>query len=141
TRAISNRKTLPTSPRSRKSSKPAWLTTSRRRLTPTRRRLPAAADRGAVVGAAGAEAAPAKINLTLRVLGRRPDGYHEIESLVAAITLYDELTFGQRTAPGFELRCEHPAVPRDGTNLIARAADRLASRAGVSVRLTCELVK
>ena len=70
--------------------------------------------------------APAKLNLTLRVLGRREDGYHELESLIVAVDLYDELTVERRSGAAWRLLCEHPGVPADQDNLVLRAARELA---------------
>lgn len=84
---------------------------------------------------------PAKINWTLRVITRRADGYHEIESLVSPITLYDELTLTGRAGSELELSCEHPAVPRDESNLIKRAARKLSELSGCTLGATCRLVK
>lgn len=66
---------------------------------------------------------PAKINLFLRVLGRREDGYHDIETLMVCVGLYDSLrlTIGADSGP-VTVRCAHPQVPEDETNLAARAA-------------------
>ncbi|MFN0088535.1 MAG: 4-(cytidine 5'-diphospho)-2-C-methyl-D-erythritol kinase [Blastocatellia bacterium] len=81
----------------------------------------------------------AKINWTLEILGKRPDGYHELRTLLQTISLADELTF-EAIERGIEIVCEHPEVPRDGTNLVHRAAALLAERAGVKngVRITIE---
>src|SRR5262249_23066149 len=49
--------------------------------------------------------APAKLNLFLEVLGRRPDGYHEIESVMVAVSLYDNLTFLDDPSGAISLRC------------------------------------
>jgi 4-diphosphocytidyl-2-C-methyl-D-erythritol kinase len=84
---------------------------------------------------------PAKINWNLRVLSRRPDGFHEIESFVSPVTLHDELTFTRSDEPGLSLRCDRSDVPLDGRNLIVRAAGLLAETAGVSCGAACELVK
>ena len=84
---------------------------------------------------------PAKINWTLRVLGRRPDGYHELESLVSPVTLYDELQFTPRAEPGVRLECDVPGVPTDESNLIVKAARRLAEIAGIRSGLACRLSK
>src|SRR4051812_26133496 len=66
----------------------------------------------------------AKINLSLRVLGTRPDGYHELRTIFQSIALYDTLTI--RTARGpFRLTCDDPNCPADYTNLIWRAADAM----------------
>ena len=74
----------------------------------------------------------AKINLGLRVLGRRADGYHEIRTVFQTVTLHDTLTF--EPAPGglLELACTDPTIPTDESNLILRAASLLRERYGVS---------
>jgi len=83
---------------------------------------------------------PAKINWTLEVVGKRPDGFHDITSLVSVVTLYDELVFSERADSRVVLECDVPAIPTDERNLICRAARLLASRgnrpAGVHCRLT-----
>jgi 4-diphosphocytidyl-2-C-methyl-D-erythritol kinase len=75
------------------------------------------------------DSAPAKVNLTLRVLGRRSDGYHEIESLVAFAEFGDRLSF----SPGGALTLEvnGPAAKRAGeieSNLVLKAAREMAAR-------------
>ena len=82
-----------------------------------------------MVSTARAEKAPAKINLTLRVLGRRADGYHELESLVAFAGVGDALTF----APGgaLTLAVSGPTAQAAGDNadnLVLKAARALAGR-------------
>jgi len=77
------------------------------------------------------EDAPAKVNLTLRVLGRRADGYHEIESLVAFAGVGDALSF----APGgaLALTVQGPSAAQAGAtadNLVLKAARALAGRIG-----------
>ncbi len=64
---------------------------------------------------------PAKINLFLQVIGKRPDGYHDLRTLMCCIGLYDtiRLRFDEKT---ISLDCTHPDVPRDRTNLAWRAA-------------------
>ena len=71
---------------------------------------------------------PAKVNLTLRVLGRRPDGYHELRTVFQAVDLWD--TLEGTLAPGLHLRCDPPGAPEDGTNLVLRAAAVLREAAG-----------
>jgi 4-diphosphocytidyl-2-C-methyl-D-erythritol kinase len=81
------------------------------------------------VAAARVERAPAKINLTLRVLGRRADGYHDIESLVAFAGVGDSLTF--TPARNAELVVRGPTAAMAGTvadNLVLKAARALAER-------------
>ena len=67
------------------------------------------------------QAAPAKLNLSLAVTGRRADGFHELVSLVASVRLFDRLDF----TPGgpWRLTCDDPALPVDGTNLVLKAAE------------------
>jgi 4-diphosphocytidyl-2-C-methyl-D-erythritol kinase len=84
----------------------------------------------------------AKINLSLRVLGRRGDGYHELRTIFQSIALHDTLTIRRRRG-AFRLACDDPACPVDDANLVWRAADRMWRAAGrrgavrdVSVDLT-----
>lgn len=103
---------------------------------------------------------PAKLNLFLEVLGRRPDGYHEIETLMVPIGVFDTLRFCSRDDDRFVLSAawassNHSATPSvaddssSGTgdlplgadNLVIRALARLRERAGVSLGMTVELVK
>lgn len=66
--------------------------------------------------------APAKVNLTLDVLGRRPDGYHELASIMASVNLFDQVTL-QAAPPGvLEVTWEGQALPQDNTARRAAAA-------------------
>jgi 4-diphosphocytidyl-2-C-methyl-D-erythritol kinase len=67
----------------------------------------------------------AKINLDLRVLGMRPDGFHELRTVFQAISLHDVLTCVPRPGP-FAIECATAGVPLDRSNLIWRAAQALA---------------
>jgi 4-diphosphocytidyl-2-C-methyl-D-erythritol kinase len=69
--------------------------------------------------------APAKLNLFLEILGRRPDGYHEIESLMVAVNLHDRLTFADEPSGAVALWCDDPGLPTGGENLVVKAAERL----------------
>ena len=64
---------------------------------------------------------PAKVNLSLRICGKRPDGYHEIESLMCPISLCDLVRL-ETGGDGIHLRCNVPGIPQDDTNLACRAA-------------------
>lgn len=79
-----------------------------------------------------------KINLLLNILARRPDGFHELETVMLPVPLTDELTF-ERAASGIELTCNHPELPVDHRNLVFRAAERFFSetaiRAGIRIHL------
>ena len=77
-------------------------------------------------------AAYAKINWSLRVTGKRPDGYHEIETIFQTISLHDELTIEK--SDRLELTCSDPSIPTDETNLVTRAARAI----GVSARIHLE---
>ena len=68
----------------------------------------------------------AKINWRLRILGKRPDGYHEVVTVLQTISLCDEMTFNVECEEGLlRVTCDDPAVPTDHTNLIIRAAGAL----------------
>jgi 4-diphosphocytidyl-2-C-methyl-D-erythritol kinase len=83
--------------------------------------------------------APAKLNLSLAVTGRRADGFHELVSLVAGVALADTLAFSP--GPAFALTCDDPTVPADGTNLVLRAAEAYARRRPDCVRGSFRLAK
>ncbi len=68
--------------------------------------------------------AHAKINLDLRVLGMRPDGFHELRTVFQALRLHDTLECVPRDGP-FAIECDTAGVPLDATNLVWRAADAL----------------
>jgi len=85
--------------------------------------------------------APAKINLTLDILGRRPDGFHELRSVVTALDLCDELEAHERPEPGLDLTCTNSRVPSDRSNLVWRAAERLARRYEIEPAVRLRLAK
>jgi 4-diphosphocytidyl-2-C-methyl-D-erythritol kinase len=74
----------------------------------------------------------AKINWSLRITGKRPDGFHELETVFQAISLHDELTF--RPSDTLSLTCDDPAIPLDETNLIIRAARAVEATAAIDLR-------
>jgi 4-diphosphocytidyl-2-C-methyl-D-erythritol kinase len=74
--------------------------------------------------------APAKLNLGLWILRRRPDGFHDVLTVLQAIDLYDRLTVEPRPS-GLTLRCDGRRIPTGGTNLVLRAARALQREAGV----------
>lgn len=66
--------------------------------------------------------APAKTNLTLRVLGRREDGFHEIETRMCRLSIFDRLSFTHRKAgTGVKLTCDDPSLPTGEANLAVKA--------------------
>ena len=79
----------------------------------------------------------AKINLGLEVLGKRPDGYHDIKTLFQWIDLHDTLAFELLETPEIRLSGDDPSVPWDETNLVHRAARLLQERSGT--RLGAEI--
>ncbi|HEY2775359.1 MAG TPA: 4-(cytidine 5'-diphospho)-2-C-methyl-D-erythritol kinase [Candidatus Binatia bacterium] len=90
--------------------------------------------------------APAKVNLSLRVLAKRADGYHDIDSLMFAISLYDTVTVSVRAASRSSVSCSVSGperVPGGRSNLAARAAvavlAALGEKAAVSIRLRKEI--
>ena len=82
---------------------------------------------------------PAKINLFLHICEKRPDGYHELFSLMCRVTLFDEISLQFCGGKTIEIHCSHPDVPVDDTNLVHRAANlfqtRLDSAQGVNIHL------
>lgn len=70
--------------------------------------------------------APAKVNLYLRVVGKRPDGFHELATYMLPIPLYDVVL--ARPADRIFLQCDDPTLPIDSGNLVWKAAGLLASR-------------
>jgi len=85
--------------------------------------------------------APAKINLSLLVAGKRPDGFHELETIMAKVNLYDEILIEAGKKGGIELICKGPHwAPESQENLIYQAArmllDSCGSRADIKITLT-----
>ena len=83
--------------------------------------------------------APAKINLTLRVVGKRADGYHLLDTIMVPVSLYDEIDIQQRKtarrpaplAP-IEIRCNHPQVPLGRDNIAYRAVELLMQKTKIN---------
>ena len=85
----------------------------------------------------------AKINLDLRVLGSRPDGYHELRTTFQSVALADALTF-TRTRGGFRIACDDPECPIGRSNLVWRAAAlvwKAAGRRGAPKGVTVQIEK
>lgn len=74
--------------------------------------------------------APAKINLSLDVLGRRVDGYHNVEMVMQTIGLWDSINFQLRTDHQVQIRCNHPSVPTAEGNIAYKAASLLKELTG-----------
>jgi 4-diphosphocytidyl-2-C-methyl-D-erythritol kinase len=90
-----------------------------------------------------AERAPAKINLYLRVTGRRADGYHELDSIFLPVGISDLVRIEIRTAaePSVTLRCDAPALAAVDANLASRAAAEFMKEYGVAAQVSIELAK
>ncbi len=82
---------------------------------------------------------PCKVNLLLNILGKRPDGFHTLETVMQPVPLYDTLSFESRPGSGVELTCSNPVLPVDHTNLVHRAAtaffDAVRIKDGVGIHL------
>jgi 4-diphosphocytidyl-2-C-methyl-D-erythritol kinase len=82
--------------------------------------------------------APAKINLSLHILGKRADGFHEIETLIAPISLYDEINIEMQNR-WIDFGCDDPTLSTGDENLVVRAAklffERTKIKSGVSIKL------
>lgn len=87
--------------------------------------------------------APAKINLFLRVTGRRPDGYHELDSLFLPVSLFDRIAVEsmQAAASSVSIRCNRADIPADSRNLAVRAAELFLAETGLSARVEIDLHK
>ena len=74
--------------------------------------------------------AHAKINLYLDVVGKREDGYHNLETIFHSVALHDDVIIRKQATRGITVSCEHPGVPRDSRNLAYRAVQLLSDRVG-----------
>ena len=83
---------------------------------------------------------PAKVNLYLRVVGRRPDGYHEVVTVMQPLTLADTLTVTLAGA-GISLRCDRPDLPQGEENLVWRAARQFQEETGLTPAVRLRLSK
>ena len=81
---------------------------------------------------------PCKVNLLLNILGKRADGFHELETVMHPVNVFDELSF-DRVTRGFHLTCSDPTLPTDAGNLVHRAAtlffQKTEIRDGVRIHL------
>ena len=82
--------------------------------------------------------APAKINLSLKILGPRPDGFHEIETLIAPVSLYDKIDIEKQNR-WIDFSCDDSSLPKTDDNLVVRAAkvfiEHTGIKSGVSIKL------
>jgi len=86
--------------------------------------------------------APAKTNLSLKILGRRDDGFHELDTLIAPISLYDEIRLDKgRPGKGIEFRCDDLSVPQGNDNLVVRAAKAFFEMTEIEPAVSIQLQK
>ena len=83
---------------------------------------------------------PCKVNLLLNILGKRPDGFHELETVMQPLSLFDKIQF-ERGGNGIQLTCDEPALPVDSKNLIHRAAAGFLSAGRISDGVKIHLEK
>lgn len=83
---------------------------------------------------------PAKVNLILNILRRRPDGFHELESVFHHVNVCDRLSF-RRGGSGIQLTCSNPALPTDAGNLVYRAAAKFLETAKITDGVSLHLEK
>jgi 4-diphosphocytidyl-2-C-methyl-D-erythritol kinase len=75
---------------------------------------------------------PCKINFLLNILGKRDDGFHELETVMHPVPVFDTLEFERGPSCGVTLTCSHSALPVDSTNLVQRAATAFLQAANIS---------
>jgi len=85
--------------------------------------------------------APAKLNVRLKVTGRRPDGYHELVSIMAPVSLCDRLDLRIISGNRIEICCRGFSAPSDEKNLVCRAARAFFSKTGTKHGLSIQLTK
>jgi 4-diphosphocytidyl-2-C-methyl-D-erythritol kinase len=86
--------------------------------------------------------APAKINLSLKILGRRDDGLHELDTLITPISLYDEIRIDKgHLTDGIKFRCDDPSVPQGDDNLAVCAAKAFFEKTRTEAAISIELKK
>src|SRR5213080_3684860 len=86
--------------------------------------------------------APAKINLSLKILGRRDDGFHEVETLIVPISLCEEIKIDENDAQGgIQFRCGDQSVPTGDDNLVLLAAKAFFAATKIKPAVSIELTK
>ncbi len=83
----------------------------------------------------------AKVNLSLRILGKRPDGYHEVRTLLQTVSLHDTLRFENYNGSSILFACDDPLIPANQSNLVVRAATALRDRFGIKTGASISLEK
>jgi len=92
------------------------------------------------VGVSLEKQSPCKVNLLLNILGKRRDGYHELETVLQPVRVFDRISF-QRAGQGVQLSCSAPGLPTDARNLVYRAAAMFLEAARVRDGVRLELQK
>ena len=83
---------------------------------------------------------PCKVNLILNILGKRADGFHELETVMQPVDICDAMMF-ERSGVGLQLTCSHPELPCDAKNLVHRAATAFLAAANISDGVKIHLQK
>ena len=83
---------------------------------------------------------PCKVNLILNILGKRPDGFHELETVMQPVNICDGMTF-ERAGTALQLTCSHPELPTDAKNLVHRAATAFLAAAKIADGVRIHLQK
>jgi len=83
---------------------------------------------------------PCKVNLLLNILGKRADGFHELETVMQPVNFFDELVFA-RGGNGIQLSCSDKNLPTDSKNLVFRAAENFLASAKISDGVKIHLEK
>ncbi len=83
---------------------------------------------------------PCKVNLILNILGKRADGFHELETVMQPVNICDEMTF-ERGGASLQLTCSNPELPCDSKNLVHRAATAFLTAAKISDGVKIHLQK
>ena len=81
-----------------------------------------------------------KVNFLLNILGKRPDGFHELETVMHPVAFHDVLQF-ERGGNGIQLTCSDPSLAADSKNLVYRAADAFLKATGISEGIKIHLEK
>ncbi|OQY46291.1 MAG: 4-(cytidine 5'-diphospho)-2-C-methyl-D-erythritol kinase [Desulfobacteraceae bacterium 4572_87] len=85
--------------------------------------------------------APAKLNIRLKITGRRPDGYHELVSIMVPVDLFDHITLTFTEQPGINISCRGFSAPANADNLVCRAAQSFFSQTDRQKGLSIDLTK
>lgn len=84
---------------------------------------------------------PAKVNLTLEVLKRRPDGYHDIDSIVQTVSIFDRIVLKKNNGRDINFSCSSIDIPTGNDNLVVKAARSLFDYTGINCGVDIRLEK